>query len=42
MNENLKKFLEELKQAGYNLVSYEEENNAIDFSKCKKREIDLD
>lgn len=42
MNENLKKFLEELKQAGYNEVSYEEENNAIDFSKCKKREIDLD
>ena len=29
MNENLKKFLEELKQAGYNEVSYEDENNVI-------------
>lgn len=42
MNENLKNFLEELKQAGYNEVEYEEEDNAIDFSKCKRRTFELD
>ena len=42
MNKNLKKFLKELKQAGYNEVSYEEENNVIDFSKCKKRVMKLE
>ena len=42
MNENLKKFLENLKQSEYVEVEYKEEENLIDFSKCKKREINLE
>lgn len=42
MNEELKKFLEDLKLAGYNEVEYEEENNTINFSKCKRKTFELD
>ena len=42
MNENLKKFLEELKEAGFEEVEYEEIDNTINFSKCKRKTFEFD